>query len=332
MTFFNNDPTLGIMVCGHGSRDVGAVSQFLTLVEALRGRFPNTPVEGGFLEFATPVIRDSLQKLSDAGATRILAVPSMLFAAGHVKNDLPWEINTFAANNPHLTIEFGRELGVDPKLLKASRARIQTAIDEADAHHGPVPLSDTLLLVIGRGTNDPDSNANVHKVSRLLWEGMSFGWSEVAYSGVTQPSVDVGIDHVARLGYRRVIVFPYFLFTGILVRRIYALSAEARLRHPTLQIIDAGYLNDHPQVVDSFVERITDIVAGTVAMNCQLCKYREQVIGFEDAVGAVQAGHHHHVSGIGTDADHGHGHGHRHGHEQHHGHTHAYAARPKAKP
>jgi len=328
MTFIGTDTSIGIMVCGHGSRDDAAVEQFLGLVAALRGRFPGTPVEGGFLEFARPVIRDSLDKLKNSGVRRILAVPSMLFAAGHVKNDLPWEINTFAGANPTVKIEFGRELGVDLKLLKAARARIADAVASADDQHGPLPLKETLLLVVGRGTNDPDANANVHKVARMLWEGMGFGWCEVAYSGVTQPSVDVGLDHAARLGYQRIVVFPYFLFTGILVRRIYDLASEARLRHPALQIIDAGYLNDHPMVIDSFVERVEDILAGTTAMNCQLCKYRAQVIGFEDAVGAVQAGHHHHVSGIGTDGDaHGHDHGHDHGHAHHHAPGPTYAPR-----
>lgn len=331
MTLLRNDGSIGIMVCGHGSRDDAAVSQFLGLVDSLRARFPNTPVEGGFLEFARPVIREGLDKLKAAGTRRILAVPGMLFAAGHVKNDLPWEVNTYAAENPTLSIEFGRELGVDLKLLQAARARISEAIAAADADHGPVPVAESLLLVVGRGTNDPDANSNVHKVARMLWEGLGFGWTEVAYSGVTQPSVDVGLDHAARLGYRRIIVFPYFLFTGILVRRIYDLAAEARGRHPGIEIVNAGYLNDHPLVVDSFVERITDILAGTTAMNCQLCKYRDQVIGFEADVGAVQAGHHHHVAGIGTDGDHAHDHGHHHnhGHSHSHGHSHGHAYAPR---
>ena len=33
-------------------------------------------------------------------------------------------------------------------------------------------------------------------------------------------------------------------------------------------------------------------------MNCQLCKYREQVLGFEAEVGLARENHHHHVEGI----------------------------------
>ena len=59
-------------------------------------------------------------------------------------------------------------------------------------------------------------------------------------------------------------------------------------------------------------------------MNCQMCKYREQVLGFEDQVGLAQSSHHHHVEGIGTEADGGHDHDHHHDHDHgHHPYPHA---------
>jgi sirohydrochlorin cobaltochelatase len=318
---------IGVMICGHGSRDDAAVTEFNKLAVLLRERFPQWPVESGFLEFARPIIHEGLDKLRQAGCTRILAVPSMLFAAGHVKNDLPWEVNSYAAQHDGLTIEFGKELGIDSKLLKAAQQRVEEAIAEANATHGEIDRKDTLLLVVGRGTNDSDANSNVCKVARMLWEGCGVGWTEVAYSGVTAPRVDDGLRHCVKLGYKRVVVFPYFLFTGILVRRIYDQTDEVAAENPDLQFIKASYLNDHPFVIDSFAERVQGILDGDVAMNCQLCKYREQIIGFEQDVGTVQAGHHHHVRGAGTDGDHhghdhGHDHGHSHGHDHHHGHHH----------
>jgi sirohydrochlorin cobaltochelatase len=159
---------------------------------------------------------------------------------------------------------------------------------------------------------------------------MGFGWAEVCFSGEAHPRVDAGLEMASKLGFKRVIVFPYFLFTGILVRRIYDQTDGVAANHPDVEFVKAGYLNDHPQVIDTFVERVTDIMGGNVAMNCQLCKYREQVIGYEAEVGAVQAGHHHHVRGIGTDGDHhhhhhGHHHHHDHGHHHHHGHDHGHS-------
>ena len=55
---------------------------------------------------------------------------------------------------------------------------------------------------------------------------MGFGWAETAYSGVAHPRVDAALDRAARLGFRRIVVFPYFLFTGVLVKRIYAETDE----------------------------------------------------------------------------------------------------------
>lgn len=313
-----------VLICGHGSRDVDAIAEFETLATRLRERLNGRPVAHAFLEFARPVIRDGLEALKDRGAKRILAQPAMLFAAGHVKNDLPWEINSFAAENPDIRVDYGRDLAVDVKLLAAARARIEEA--ESRARPG-VARADTLLLVVGRGTNDPDANSNVAKVARMLWEGMGLGWAGVAYSGVAHPRVDEALARVVRLGFPRIIVFPYFLFTGVLVKRIYAQTDETAAAHPGIELVKAGYLNDHPLVVEAFLERIAEIEAGSPQMNCQMCKYRTQIIGYEADVGTPQAGHHLHVRGIGTDADrhhhhHDHGHGHDHSHGHHHHHTH----------
>ncbi|MBL8666223.1 MAG: sirohydrochlorin chelatase [Rhodospirillales bacterium] len=309
------------MICGHGSRSGAAVSEFHALARHLRRRWPHYDVESGFLEFARPVIRDGLEALKARGARRIVCLPGMLFAAGHVKNDLPSEINTFAAENPQIAVSFGRELAIDGRLLRAAAARIAAA--EA-ACERQVARQETLLMVVGRGTNDPDANSNVSKVARMLWEGMGFGWTEVSYSGVAYPLVDEGLRHAVRLGYRRIIVFPYFLFTGILVDRIYAHADACAAAHPEIEIVKADYLNDHPLVIDTFADRLVEALDGANLMNCLLCKYREQVLGYESDRGAAQVGHHFHVRGIGTDDDdhhHDHAHGHHH-HDHGHGHDH----------
>ncbi|MEQ8355537.1 MAG: sirohydrochlorin chelatase [Kiloniellaceae bacterium] len=324
----------GVMVCGHGSRDEGAVREFEAVARGIRERLPQYDIESGFLEFATPIIRDGLDKLRGRGVTRCLAVPGMLFAAGHAKNDIPSVLNTYQAQHPEMAIDYGRELAIDPKLMKAAAARIEQALEAAG---GPgcrdVPRHETLLMVVGRGASDPDANSNVAKVMRLLWEGFGFGWGETCYSGVTFPLVEPGLEHAAKLGYRRIVVFPYFLFTGILVQRIYDYTDIVAARHPEIEFVKAPYLNDHPAVLDAFAERVQEIVDGENLMNCKLCKYREQVLGFEAEVGLAQESHHHHVEGIGTGAakqghDHGHDHGdhhHRHDHSYDHGHDHDHS-------
>jgi sirohydrochlorin cobaltochelatase len=287
--------TVAVMICGHGSRDTQAVDEFNRLAGLLRPRFPGYDVDSGFLEFAKPVIRDGLEALKNRGAKRIVMLPGMLFAARHVKNDLPSEANAFAADNPGIEITMARDLGIEPKLLAAAAERIAEA--EPDQ---PEDRSRSLLIVVGRGTNDPDANSNVCKVTRMLMEGMGFGHAEAAFSGVARPLVDEALERGVKMGFGRIIVFPYFLFTGVLVKRIYAWADEAQAKHPGVEILKAGYFNDHPLLIDSFVARVEKVFTGDNAMNCQLCKYREQIIGYEEDVGAPQQGHHHHVRGIGS--------------------------------
>ena len=344
---------LGVLICGHGSRNRLAVAEFAQLAEALRELVPEVPVAHGYLEFARPILREGLDSLRAQGVKRVLAVPAMLFAAGHAKNDIPSVLNTYAAETG-LRIDYGRELGVDLKMIQAAGARIRQALAAADgaspgvagadpglgaatpstgevrpAQGAPVPINETLLVVVGRGSSDPDANSNVAKVTRMLVEGLGFGWGETVYSGV-------------------------------LVSRIRQHTALVAADHPEVEFIDVSYLGDHPLVVETFRERLDEVLRGDTQMNCSLCKYRAQVLGFELEVGAPQRSHHHHVEGLseactlcdlectgacqpdgiplpspgspasGPSPDHGHGpeHSHgphnSHGPEHHHGPDHAH--------
>jgi len=293
---------IGVMICGHGSRSQAAVDEFAVLAQKLPDLLPAAwGCDYGYLEFANPVIRDGLDRLRGQGCTRIVAVPGMLFAAMHSKNDIPTVLNTYAAKHG-IELSYGRELGVDPKMIAAAGERVRDAVDRANAELGALPLSQTCLVVIGRGASDPDANANVAKVARMLWEGMGFGWCEVGYSGVTFPLVEPCLQHVTRLGYKRVIVFPYFLFSGVLIDRIYGFTDQVAAAHPGVEFVKANYLGDHPKVLETFAERVTEQLGEVVPPTCGTCKYRTQVLGFEAEVGAVQESHHHHVEGQGANA------------------------------
>lgn len=303
----------GILVCGHGSRNAGAVQQFQACVEALRARAGEIPLEYGFLEFATPILRDGLDRLRAQGCRRVLALPGMLFAAGHAKNDIPSVLNRYGREHGGMEILYGRELGLDARMVQAAGARVREAMGACGAE-GREAYHRTLLVVVGRGSSDPDANSQVSKLTRLLWEGLGFGWAETVYSGVTFPLVAPGLERAMGLGFSRVLVFPYFLFTGILVERIYTHTDQVAAQHPDVEIVKAGYLNDHPLVLDTLVSKLAEVLRGENVMNCALCKYREQILGFEDEVGLAQQSHHHHVEG---------GHHHHHHHDEG-GHHHPY--------
>lgn len=311
-----------ILFVGHGSRDVEAVDEFYQLAAHFRQRFPERLVETGFLEFVRPIIAEGVAKLVARGATHIQAIPGMLMAGGHAKNDIPSELNALQQEYG-VTIEYGAELGVNARMLQAAQARIEEAeVTMQQRIAGEYSRKDTLLVVVGRGASDADANSNICKITRFLEEGMGFGWATTAYSGVTTPLLPDCLARAHGLGFKQVIVFPYFLFTGRLVKKIYAWADAYAAAHPQVTVVNAPYLNDHPRVIDTFAEKLAEIAAGSANMNCQLCQYRVQIVGAEHKVGQVQQGHHHHVQGIGTDADHTHSHAHHghHDHQNHHDH------------
>lgn len=240
-----------VMLCGHGSRDPEAIEEFERAARRLRPRLSAYDFAAGYLEFARPTIRDGLAALAARGARRIYAAPAMLFAARHVKNDLPSEMSRFAAANPGIEMRLARDLAIDAKLLAAAAERIAAvAGDRRD---------ETLLVVVGRGTSDPDANAGIGTVAQMLRDGMGFGGAEAAFSGIAQPRVAAALRRSAALGFKRVVVFPYFLFTGILVKRIYAETDAVAAELPAIDFAKARCLGGHDLVLDALADRVEEL-------------------------------------------------------------------------
>jgi len=146
----------------------------------------------------------------------------MLFAATHAKNDIPSVLTTFQEKHPGLTVNYGRELGLHPQMIAAFEARILQALGDSGTDTGGTDtgaLYDTMLVVVGRGTSDTMANAEAARLTRIVSENLGFGWSETVYSGVTYPSVGRGLEMALKLGFKKIVVAPYFLFTGKLIDR-----------------------------------------------------------------------------------------------------------------
>jgi sirohydrochlorin cobaltochelatase len=163
-------------------------------------------------------------------------------------------MNTFMADNPEVDVRLGGDLSIGPKLPRAAADRIAAA-----AQDPAIPRAETLLVVVGRGASDPDANSNISKLTDRLRDEMGFGWAAVAFTGVAQPRVEAVLTHSARLGFRRIIVFPYFLLTGVLVKQIYAQADAAARLFPEIEFVKALYLRDHPEVLGAFHDRVREV-------------------------------------------------------------------------
>ena len=275
------------MICGHGSRSKSAESEFSLLAKGLQKRYPEIPVEFGFLEFSAPNIHMGLDTLREKGVDLIIAIPGMLFAATHAKNDIPSVLMTYQQKYPGLKISYGRELGLHPKMIAAFETRIKEVLgDQASNNEN---LYDFMLVVVGRGTSDTFANAEAAKLTRIVAENLGFGWSETVYSGVTFPSVGKGIEMALKIGYQKVVVAPYFLFSGKLIDRIYNYVDHVAAGETNIQFFKAHYLADHEYVIDTFVQRIKEAQSGEISENRGLmASFKERL-----ALGEVSIHHHH---------------------------------------
>ncbi len=333
----------GILICGHGSRAKIAEEEFSLLAKGLRERFPELNVEYGFLEYSAPNIHMALDKLIASGVKKIYAVPGMLFAATHAKNDIPSVLTTYKEKFPNIEIEYGKELGLHEEMIKAFQARIlQAVLGSTDVPQNG-ELYDTMLVTVGRGTSVTEANAEAAKLTRIVCENLGFGWAETVYSGVTYPSVGRGLEMAVKLGFKKIVVAPYFLFGGRLIDRIYGYIDKVARENPEVTFLKADYLRDQAHVINTFIERINETINGDVSgtNNKSLMQdFKERL-----ARGEVDVHHHHaefqpeindpqddetgshthsHSHDHSNEHTHSHGdHNHNHGHSHSHGHSHA---------
>jgi sirohydrochlorin cobaltochelatase len=283
----------GILICGHGSRDPEGVEGFKALVALLQKRYPHRMVDYGFLEFSHPVYAAAVERMYMAGVREIIAVPAILFAGGHAKNDIPYEMNTLQSQYNDLRITLGRHIGITPSMLQLARQ----LIEQSEAAAPALDRKNACLLLVGRGTSDPDANSDVAKMTRMLGEGLGFGFATTAFIGVTQPLLKDLLPVIDHLPYKRIVALPVFLFTGVLLKKIYAQLDEFSAVTDK-EIIYTRSFGCDELLLQTIDERIREVEEGSPNMNCQLCKYRTQIIGFGDEVGKEQVGHHLAVKGI----------------------------------
>jgi sirohydrochlorin cobaltochelatase len=281
-----------LLIIGHGTRSAAGVADFARLVGRVRalagGRAGQ--VDGGFIELAGPSVAEVMARMAARTAPgsrwEVVAVPLVLTAAGHGKGDIPAALARELRRHPGLAYRYGRPLGPHPVLQDILAARIDAALAAR-------PRRGTHVVLVGRGSTDPDANAEVAKVARLLWEGRGYDEVGFAFVSLAEPGVPAALERARRLGARRVVVAPYFLFPGVLPDRVAAQARQFAATRPGIEVAVAGLIGDCDELAGLVLERYGEAVTGDIRMNCDTCAYRVALPGFTSKVGRPQTPHHH---------------------------------------
>lgn len=290
-----------LLLVGHGTRDPEGRQAFLDFAHAYHQLDPCRPVFPCFLELTQPSIFEVLSQCVAAGYSDLSVLPILLFAARHNKFDVTNELDRARHAFPQLRYHYGRHYGIAPEILTLWRSRLEM-LDSPEFNPQGISREETVLLVVGRGSSDPDANGDVFKLARMLWEGSGYKTVEVCFIGITHPRLEVGFERANLYQPRRVIVLPHFMFTGALVKKIYALTLAAQQQFPHVEYVNLPEIGLHPQLFYLTRQREIETLTGQVAMNCEACKFR--------LAAASSTDHHHHHD----HHDHSHGEAHHHHH------------------
>lgn len=290
-----------LLMIGHGTRDEEGRQGFMDFVQVYQELDRSRPVIPCFLELTQPNIMEGVEYCAKHGYTDISALPVLLFAARHNKFDVTNELDRTRLKYPQLQFHYGRHFGITPTIIDLWQNRL-AQIDRAENNPYNISRKETVLLFVGRGSSDPDANGDVYKLARILWEGSGYNTVETCFIGISHPRLEEGFRRALLYQPKRIIVLPYFLFMGALMKKIYKVSEEHQKMYPDIDITCLPEMGIQPELLQLIREREIETHIGEVKMNCEMCKFRLNALSNDD--------HHHH-----HDHDHHHDHHHHHHHD-----------------
>lgn len=279
-----------VLFVGHGSREKKGNNQIVQMVTNIAKQVSNDwIIETCFLELSQPDMSTGFSRCVTRGATSIAVIPMMLFAASHSKLHIPFAIDEARKKYPSVTFTYGRPIGVHHEMVSICEERVAEVMEETG-----IAKEEVGIVVLGRGCSDEDANSDLYKLSRLLRKKLAIKRIEPAFIAVTEPSLEESVDTLLALGSKKIIVLPYLLFTGVLMKRLKAKMEDLQTQLPQVQLGLASYIGFHPKLQNMFIERMIEAGTDSVHMNCDTCRFRVEAAEHMD--------HHHH------DHDHGHHH------------------------
>ncbi|TYL37762.1 ferredoxin [Natronococcus pandeyae] len=272
-----------VLLIGHGSRREKSNEQVRELAAGLESRL-EIPVDAAFLELAEPSIDEAFAELASL-VSRVTVVHCSLFAASHVKNDVPLAIEQGRAAHD-LEIDNGAHLGIHPAILDLLDDRAAAVEDELGVDRD---RDDVAVVVCGRGSSDPDANGDVHKLARLLYEGRAFDRVEASFVGVTEPTLEDTLHGLSKHRPDAAVVLPYMLGDGVLTQRIRDWTADFDDEYPYVDALAGDPLGTDSRLLDVFADRWQEARTESVEMSCDTCKYKVDLEGYEEDVGGARA-------------------------------------------
>ena len=242
-----------ILLCGHGSRKKEGVQALAQLAGKMQERYNDITIEHGFLELARPDYHEVIRKLYDQGIRRIYALPVFLFAGVHMNYEIPELMKQYQSEMEGLEISLASHIGIGDELIRLAEKRIVEA--EYERYGKSLDHTNDLLLTIGVGSSISESNADIAKLTRLIWEKTHFGFSEYAFiSKLTFPSVADVLKIINHMPFERIVVFPALLFPGIFLDKVFMAIEEFR-KEANKEVIFAEPFGPDDLLVDILEKR-----------------------------------------------------------------------------
>ena len=262
-----------VLLVGHGSRNVEGNREIEAFAALWRKRQPQWRIEVCFIEFADVLLDAGLDRAA-SNAARVIVVPLILNAAGHVKMETPEHIAQARLRHPQTEFVYVPNLGADDRLLHILKRSLRKAMGALDM---PDPRT-TGVTVLGRGSSDRGANGEVAKLARWLFEETDHDLVDIAFTGITFPRLEAVVQRQVRLGMTQIVVLPYYLFTGTLIERIRRQVERLRMQYPQVCFSLGDYFGFEEEIFLLLDERVQTVQSGSMqqgAMPCDGCKYRE---------------------------------------------------------
>ncbi len=269
-----------MVVVGHGSRSKSANRDFERFVEAFRGFFPGQHIKHAYVELARPVLNEVLGEVGPV-SDEVVIMPLFLFGAGHVKNDIPLMVNGARNNFPGTKFYVALPVGVHPNMVSLISKRVAGALGERDK-------SRTAVLIVGRGSSDPDANSDFCKLVRLFEETSGYGRVVYSFVGIAKPNVEEALERLVREEVKTIVIQPYLLFSGLLIQKLEEMVGRYTKLYPWVQMKISNTLGEDELIFNLMQERMDGARTQNKPLPCDNCQYRVPINGL-DKVGGLKA-------------------------------------------